>query len=158
MATKDGYFTILLQSELSSQRAEFDERYFPGLKHTPLTPEPFEPPPSVPFTPALDLGGEDEPDTNPTQDNHAPLPASPQIAPAPLEPAPIILKHLLQFLHRLTHQILIHQNSLQPSQLQFVALDAKSGLLLNGGRSGIQPLQWEAILTTLTLNLKTGSS
>ena len=73
-----------------SERAEFDERYFPGLKRTPLSQEPFEPPPSVSYTPALDSGGDDEPDTNPTQDNHAPLPASPQIAPAPLEPVPII--------------------------------------------------------------------
>ena len=42
------------------------------------------------FTPVSDLGGEDEPDTNPTQDNHASLPDSPQIVPAPLEPDPNI--------------------------------------------------------------------
>src|ERR1700679_3880994 len=64
-----------------SERAEFDERYCPGLKHTPLTPEPFEPPPSTPFTPGSDSGGDDEPDINPTQD-------SPKIVPASLEPLP----------------------------------------------------------------------
>jgi transposase InsO family protein len=81
-----------------SERAEFDERYFPGLKQTPLTPEPFEPPPSVPFTPAPDSGGDSESDTNPAQEDHAPLPeiapAHPNIPgtppannPIPLEPA-----------------------------------------------------------------------
>ena len=72
-----------------SERAEFDERYFPGLKRTPLTPEPFERPPDVPYTPAPDLGGDSEPDTNPTQDNHNPLPALPLIAPATPEPIPV---------------------------------------------------------------------
>ena len=71
-----------------SERAEFDERYFPGLKQTPWTPEPFERPPDIPYTPVPDLGGDDEPDTNPTQDNHVPLPDSPQIAEAPLD-APV---------------------------------------------------------------------
>ena len=58
-----------------SECAEFDKRYFPGLKHTPLTPQPFEPPPDVPFHPVADLGGEEEPNTNPIQENHAPLQA-----------------------------------------------------------------------------------
>jgi hypothetical protein len=69
-----------------SERAEFDERYFPGLKHTPLTPEPFERLPDVPFTPVPDLGGDSEPESNPTQDNPAPLP---QVAPAPLDAIPL---------------------------------------------------------------------
>ena len=68
-----------------SERAEFDERYFPGLKRTPLTPEPFERRPDTLYTPAPDLGGDNEPDTNPTQDNNVPLP---EIAPEPLEPLP----------------------------------------------------------------------
>ena len=63
-----------------SERAEFDERYFPGLKHTPLTPAPFEPPPNVPFTPVPDLGGDNEPDTDPAPKNHVP------VAPEPPEP------------------------------------------------------------------------
>ena len=63
-----------------SERAEFDERYFPGLKRTPLTPEPFERPPDILYTPVTDSGGDDEPDTNPTQDNQIPLPNSPLIA------------------------------------------------------------------------------
>ena len=68
-----------------SERAEFDERYFPGLKRTPWTPEPFERTPDIPCTPVPDLGGENEPDTNPTQD----IPNVPQIAPVlPLEPVP----------------------------------------------------------------------
>ena len=77
-----------------SERAEFDERYFPGLKRDPLTPEPFEPLPSVPFVPVPDLGEDNEPDTNPTQKNHPPLPeplpqdpAMPPLHPIPLEPA-----------------------------------------------------------------------
>ena len=73
-----------------SERAEFDERYFPGLKRTPLTPEPFEQPPSIPFTPVLDLGGDSESDTNPVQENHQEAPLSPLIIPAPLEPLPNI--------------------------------------------------------------------
>ena len=68
-----------------SERAEFDERYFPGLKRTPLTPEPFERRPDTLYTPAPDLGGDNEPDTNPTQDNNVPLP---EITPEPLEPLP----------------------------------------------------------------------
>ena len=71
-----------------SECAEFDERYFPGLKCTPLTPEPFEQPPSIPFTPVLDLGGDSKSDTNPVQENHQEAPLSPLIAPAPLEPHP----------------------------------------------------------------------
>ena len=70
--------------------AEFDERYFPGLKHTPLTPEPFEPPPSVPFTCVPNLGGDDDSDTNPAQNDHVALPDTPHIAPVPLEPLPNI--------------------------------------------------------------------
>src|SRR6202789_3814860 len=70
-----------------SERAEFDERYFPGLKRSPLTPEPFEPRPSTPFTPVPDLGGDDDDDANPIQENHAP-PA--QIAPIHQEPAQIV--------------------------------------------------------------------
>ena len=50
-----------------------------------MTPEPFERRPDTLYTPAPDLGGDNEPDTNPTQDNHVPLP---EIAPAPLEPLP----------------------------------------------------------------------
>ena len=74
-----------------SEQAEFDERYFPGLKQTPWTPEPFERTPDIPYTPVPDLGGENDPDTNPTQDNNIPLPISPQIAPVhPQEPVPNI--------------------------------------------------------------------
>ena len=72
-----------------SERAKFDERYFPGLKHNPLTPEPFEPPPSTPYTPVPDLGEDEDPDTNPAQENHAPLPQA-QIAPLPLVPGAVI--------------------------------------------------------------------
>jgi hypothetical protein len=71
-----------------SEHAEFNERYFPGLKHTPLTPEPFEQPPDVLFMPLPDLGGDSESDTNPIQNNHPPLLNLPQIAPVPQEPLP----------------------------------------------------------------------
>ena len=50
-----------------------------------MTPKPFERRPDTLYTPAPDLGGYNEPDTNPTQDNHVPLP---EIAPEPLEPLP----------------------------------------------------------------------
>jgi hypothetical protein len=89
----DGYkgwtfYNPTTKRSVISERAEFDERYFPGLKHTPLTPEPFEPPPSVPFTPVPDLGGDDDSNSNPAQGDHIPVPDSPIIAPAPLEPPP----------------------------------------------------------------------
>ena len=87
----DGYkgwmfYNPTTKRTLISERAEFDERYFPGLKRTPWTPEPFERTPDIPYTPAPDLGGDNEPDTNPTQDNHVHLPDSPQVAPIPLQP------------------------------------------------------------------------
>ena len=90
MATKDGCSIILQQSELSFLNVpNLNEQYFPGLKHNPLTPEPFEPPPSTPYTPVPDLGGDEDPDTNPAQENHAPLPQA-QIAPLPLVPGAVI--------------------------------------------------------------------
>ena len=47
--------------------------------------------PQVPYTPVPDLGGESDPDTNPTQDNNIPLPISPEIAPVhPQAPVPNI--------------------------------------------------------------------
>ena len=60
MDTKDGCSIILHTTKRTviSEHAEFDERYFPSLKHTPLTPEPFEQPPSIPFTPVLDLANQ----------------------------------------------------------------------------------------------------
>ena len=130
-----------------SERAEFDERYFPGLKHTPLTPQPFEPPPDVPFNPVPDLGGEEESNTNPIQESNAPLQAPPEIAPAPQEPPPdapatppakpIKLEPATPF-----PIILHHQKCLLPSHLRFNALDASYGLQLNGGRLGTQLLQF----------------
>ena len=43
----DGYkgwmfYNFTTKQTVISECAEFDERYFPGLKCTPLTPEPFE--------------------------------------------------------------------------------------------------------------------
>ena len=58
------------------------------VSNTLLTPQPFEPPPDVPFHPVLDLGGEEESNTNPIQENNAPLQVPPEIAPAPQEPPP----------------------------------------------------------------------
>ena len=57
----DGYkgwmfYNLTTKRSVISECAEFDERYFPGLKHTPLMPQPFELPPDVPFHPLLDLG------------------------------------------------------------------------------------------------------
>ena len=71
--------------------AEFDERYFPGLKRTPLTPEPFEPiVPSI-FTPTLDSGGDEESDTNPIQENHSPSPDLANVQnPLPALPIPLL--------------------------------------------------------------------
>ena len=66
-----------------SERAEFDERYFPCLKHSTSTPELFDPPPDIAFNPVPDLGGDDNLDINPIQDNNAPPLPAPQIAPAP---------------------------------------------------------------------------
>ena len=60
----DGYkgwkfYNPITKWAVISEHAKFDERYFPGLKCTPLTPEPFEPlEPITPsfFTPTLDSG------------------------------------------------------------------------------------------------------
>ena len=92
----DGYkgwkfFNPITKRAVISERAEFDERYFPGLKHTPLTPEPFEPlEPIIPsiLTPTLDSGGDNEPDMNPIQENHSPSP-DPPLIPNPLPQPPI---------------------------------------------------------------------
>ena len=62
----DGYkgwkfYNPMTKRVVISERAEFDEWYFPGLKCTLLTPEPFEPlEPIIPsiFTPTLDSGGD----------------------------------------------------------------------------------------------------
>ena len=57
-----------------------------------MTPAPFEPPPSIPFTPVPDLGGDNEPD-NPAPKNHVPVAPEPPPAtppannPLPLDPA-----------------------------------------------------------------------
>ena len=93
----DGYkgwmfYNPTTKRSVISECAKFDERYFPGLKHTPLMPQPFELPPDVPFHPLLDLGGEEEPDTNLIQENHAPLQPPLEIAPEPQEPLPIAPK------------------------------------------------------------------
>ena len=89
----DGYkgwtfYNPITKRTVISERAEFDERYFPGLKHTPLTPQPFEPPPDILFNPVPDLGGEEESNTNLIQENNAPLQVPPEIAPAPQELPP----------------------------------------------------------------------
>ena len=70
MDIKVGNFTIPSPNGLSSQNVPnlMKGMYFPGLKCTPLTPEPFKPlEPIVPsiFTPTLDSGGDNESDMNP---------------------------------------------------------------------------------------------
>ena len=124
-----------------SERAEFDERYFPGLKQSPWTPEPFECTPDIPYTPVPDLGGEGDPDTNPRQDNNIPLPISPEITPVhPQEPVPNI--PLTPPVNPAPLEPVDNPSPEQSLNVQslFVALDAKSDLQLSGGRSGNQPL------------------
>jgi transposase InsO family protein len=98
----DGYkgwtfYNPTTKRTIISERAEFDERYFPGLKRSSLTPEPFEPLPSIMFNPVLDSGGEDTVDdepANPVPVNDIPLPAqplpdvpaTPPANPIPLDP------------------------------------------------------------------------
>src|SRR5277367_4314992 len=79
-----------------SERAEFDERYFPGLKHDSLTPALFEPLPQTMYAPVPDSGGDDDTDTqetNPVQENRAVSPEHLKLlpeAPVALEPPPAI--------------------------------------------------------------------
>ena len=72
----------------------WDALYFPGLKRTPLTPEPFEPlEPIAPshFTPTLDSGGDNEPDVNPIQENCSPSRDLPNVQnPLPALPIPLL--------------------------------------------------------------------
>ena len=82
------FYNLTTKRTVISERAEFDERYFPGLKHSTSTPELFDPPPDVAFNPVPDLGGDDNLDINPIQDNNAPPLPAPQIAPAPHVPLP----------------------------------------------------------------------
>ena len=98
----DGYkgwkfYNPITKRVVISEHAECDEQYFPGLKHTPLTPEPFEPlEPIIPliFTPTLDSGGDNKPDMNQIQENCSPSldPANVQnplpVLPIPLPPIP----------------------------------------------------------------------
>ena len=104
------FYNPTTKRTIISERAEFDERYFPGLKQDSLTPEPFEPLPPILYTPVLDSGGDDNaeaPETNPIQENRpispAPLPDAPEpplaipetppANPTPLEPATPISHH-----------------------------------------------------------------
>jgi len=85
------FYNPTTRRTIISERAEFDERYFPGLKRTPLTPEPFELLPPVMFNPVLDSGGDnelDEPAVNPIQANRSPSPEIPPDIPAPLNLPP----------------------------------------------------------------------
>ena len=130
-----------------SERAEFDERYFPGLKHTPLTPQPFEPPPDIPFHPVPDLGGEEESNKNPIQENNAPLQAPPEIAPAPQELPPDALATPPAKPIKLEPVTRVSNHSPSPEAsptipLAIDALDVSYGLQLNGGRLGTQLLQF----------------
>jgi transposase InsO family protein len=75
----DGYkgwtfYNPTTKQTIISERAEFDERYFPGLKHTSTIDSPFEPPPPTFYHPVLDSGGDNEPETNPTHDHRSPSP------------------------------------------------------------------------------------
>ena len=97
----DGYkgwkfYNPITKCAVISECAEFDEWYFPGLKCTPLTPEPFKPlEPIIPsiFTPTLDSGGDNESDMNPIQENHSPSPDLVNV-PNPLPAVPIPLPQI----------------------------------------------------------------
>ena len=74
------FYNPTTKQTMISERAEFDEQYFPGLKQTPLTPEPFELLPPITFNPVLDSEG----DSN-TED----APANPPCSPSPELPPDI---------------------------------------------------------------------
>jgi hypothetical protein len=112
----DGYkgwmfYNPTTKRTIISERAEFDERYFPGLKRPPLTPEPFERPPDILYTPVTDSGG--EPDTNPTQDDQMPLPNSPVIEHVHLEP--VINVPATPPANPVPHEPAVHPESPEPN-------------------------------------------
>jgi transposase InsO family protein len=78
------FYNPTTKRTIISERAEFDERYFPGLKQAPLTPEPFEPLPPIVFNPVPDSEGdsdaEDAP-ANPPHPQRSPLPDLPPNIP-----------------------------------------------------------------------------
>jgi hypothetical protein len=87
------FYNPTTKRTIISERAEFDERYFPGLKQTPLTPKPFEPLPAIAFEPVLDSGGDSDADdapANPIQLEHSP---SPEIPPNTPSNTQITLQH-----------------------------------------------------------------
>ena len=74
------FYNPTTKKTIISEQAEFDERYFPGLKQTPLTPEPFEPLSAIAFNPVLDSGGDSNANDTPANPLHPECSPSPEIA------------------------------------------------------------------------------
>jgi Reverse transcriptase (RNA-dependent DNA polymerase) len=87
------FYNPTTKRTIISEWAEFDEWYFPGLKQTPLTPEPFEPLPAISFEPVLDSGGDSDADNTPVNPIQLERSPSPEIPPNTLSNAQITLQH-----------------------------------------------------------------